>query len=238
MSADTNVLVSVVIPTFNRARYLPDALNSVARQGVEGIETIVVDDGSTDETEAVVAAYGSAVRYVRQPHHGAAAARNTGVALATGRFISFLDSDDIWMPAKTRAELAVFAAEPAVDAVISDSERWRENALVCPSWLADRGFVAADEGPVPLHPIQHLKTGKIFATCSLILRRAAVDRLGFPPFDTTLETHEDWDFAVRMYHACSIVVLPRVLAQVRRFDDGSRVGRPLPGTDTRPRSSR
>ena len=102
MSADTNVLVSVVIPTFNRARYLPDALDSVARQGVEGIETIVVDDGSTDETEAVVAAYGSAVRYVRQPHHGAAAARNTGVALATGRFISFLDSDDIWMPAKTR----------------------------------------------------------------------------------------------------------------------------------------
>ncbi len=87
---------------------------------------------------------------------------------------------------------------------------------------------------MPLHPIQHLKTGKIFATCSLILRRAALDRLGFPPFDTTLETHEDWDFAVRMYHACSIVVLPRVLAQVRRFDDGSRVGRPLPGTEYPP----
>ena len=140
----------MIVPTFNRAKYLPDALDSVLRQGIDGLETIVVDDGSTDETEAVVAPYGSAVHYVRHEHRGAAAARNAGVALATGRFISFLDSDDVWMAGKTKTELAVFDEHPAVDAVISDSERWRENKLVCSSWLADRGLFVSGETPVPL----------------------------------------------------------------------------------------
>jgi hypothetical protein len=87
---------------------------------------------------------------------------------------------------------------------------------------------------VPLAPIPHLRTGKIFATCSLTISRVALERLGYPPFDTSLETHEDLDFAMRMYHACSILVLPKTLAQVRRFDDGSRIGRPLPGTEYTP----
>jgi glycosyltransferase involved in cell wall biosynthesis len=227
-------IVSVIVPTFNRAKYLPDALDSVLRQGIDGVETIVVDDGSTDDTEAVVAPYGSAVHYVRREHRGAAAARNTAIALARGRFISFLDSDDVWLADKTENELAAFEQYPGVDVVISDSERWRENKLVCSSWLADRGLVVSGEAPVSLAPIPHLRTGKIFATCSLTIRRAALERLGHPPFDTSLETHEDLDFAVRMYHGCSILVLPKTLAQVRRFDDGSRIGRPLPGTGCPP----
>jgi glycosyltransferase involved in cell wall biosynthesis len=228
---DPPAIVSVIVPTFNRARYLPDALDSVLQQGIDGMETIVVDDGSTDDTEIAVAGYGSAVTYVRQTHQGAAAARNTGVARATGRFISFLDSDDVWMPGKTQIELALFEQNPGIDAMISDSERWRENTLVCSSWLEDRGLVVSGESPVPLHPTSHLKAGKVFATCSLTIRRAALDRLGHPPFDTSLETHEDMDFAVRMYRCCSILVLPQTLARVRRFDDGSRAGRPVPGTE-------
>jgi glycosyltransferase involved in cell wall biosynthesis len=231
---DGRPLVSVVVPTFNRAKVLRDALDSIARQDVSNVETIVVDDGSTDDTEAVVASCGHAVQYVRQPHRGAAAARNTGVAHATGRFIAFLDSDDVWLPGKMHAELAVFEANSGVDAVISDSERWREHELVCTSWLADRGLVVFGDEPLPLEPIPHLKAGKIFATCSLTIRREALDRIGHPPFDTSLETHEDMDFAVRMYHCCSIMVLPRTLSRVRRFSDGTRDGRPLPGTDYPP----
>ena len=105
---------------------------------------------------------------------------------------------------------------------------------MCSSWLADRGLVVSGEAPVPLAPTSHLRTGKIFATCSLTIRRAALERLGYPPFDTSLETHEDLDFALRMYHGCSILVLPKTLALVRRFDDGSRIGRPLPGTEYPP----
>jgi glycosyltransferase involved in cell wall biosynthesis len=225
--------VSIVIPTFNRARYLPDALDSVFRQDVDAMQAIVIDDGSTDDTESVIAAYGRGVQYVRQKHQGAAAARNAGVALATGAFISFLDSDDVWMPGKTKAELAVFDENPGADAVISDSERWLGGKLVCSSWLADRGLVVTSEAPIPLQ-VPHLEKGKIFATCSLIVRRRALERLGLPLFDTSFETHEDLDFAIRMQHCCSIMVLPKTLAQVRRFDDGSRVGRPLPGTEYPP----
>jgi glycosyltransferase involved in cell wall biosynthesis len=232
---DGRPLVSVIVPTFNRATVLRDALESVVRQDVPHVETIVVDDGSTDGTAAVVASWPQAVHYVRQPHRGAAAARNAGVARATGRFIAFLDSDDVWLPGKMQAELAVFEANAGVDAVISDSERWREHALVCASWLADRGLTIRGDGAVPLEPMPHLKAGKIFATCSLTIRREALERIGHPPFDPSLETHEDMDFAVRMYHYCSIMVLPRTLSQVRRFDDGTRAGRPLPGTDYPPR---
>jgi glycosyltransferase involved in cell wall biosynthesis len=233
MTEASRPIVSIVIPTFNRARYLPDALDSIFRQDVDAVQTIVVDDGSTDDTESVIAAYGRCVRYVRQTHQGTASARNAGVALATGSFVSFLDSDDVWLPGKTKAELAIFENNPAVDAVISDSERWRDNKLVCSSWLADRGLVVSGETPIPLE-VPHLEKGKIFATCSLTVRRPALARLGLPLFDTSLETHEDLDFAIRMQHCCSVIVLPKLLSQVRRFDDGSRVGRPLPGTEYPP----
>src|SRR5262249_12424560 len=179
-------MVSVVIPTFNRARVLPDALDSVFAQRIDAVQPIVIDDGSTDDTESVVAAYGRGVHYVRQTHRGAASARNAGVGLATGRFVSFLDSDDVWMPGKTAIELAVFDQNPRVDAVISDSERWRDNAMVCSSWLADRGVIVSGDAPTPLLTA-HLQKGKTFATCSLTITRDALARLGAPLFDTTLE---------------------------------------------------
>jgi len=232
--SDTNrPTVSIVIPTFNRAHCLTDAVDSIFAQDVDEVQPIVVDDGSTDDTERVIGNYGRRVQYVKQPHRGAAAARNLGVAHATGRFVSFLDSDDVWMPGKTKTELAVFDRHPDVDAVISDSERWRDHALVCSSWLADRGVVLTGDSPTPML-VTHLEKGKTFATCSLTIRRDALARLGAPLFDTTLETHEDLDFAIRMQRCCSIMIVPKTLAQVRRFNDGSRVGRPLPGTEYPP----
>jgi len=233
MSETTRPTLSIIIPTFNRARYLPDALDSIFAQGVDRVDPIVVDDGSTDATESVVARYGHSVRYVRQPNRGTAAARNAGLALATGRFIAFLDSDDVWLPGKATEELEILEHDPSVDAVISDSERWLGTTLVCSSWLADRGLVATSDQPMRLLPV-HLQKGKIFATCSLTIRPTVLERLSLPLFDTSLATHEDLDFAIRMQHSCSIVVLPRVLARVRRFDDGSRIGRPVPGTEYPP----
>src|SRR5215471_14162103 len=111
--------VSVILPTFNRARFLPDALESIFVQGLPNVQVVVVDDGSTDDTEEVVAAYGKRVQYVRQENGGPAAARNTGLSLAKGSFISFLDSDDIWLPGKMNAELSAFEDAPWADAIIS-----------------------------------------------------------------------------------------------------------------------
>ncbi len=87
---------SVVIPTYNRARLIERALRCVVEQSVHPAEIIVVDDGSTDQTADVVAGFGPAVKYLQQQHGGPSRARNHGVANATGEWIAFLDSDDLW----------------------------------------------------------------------------------------------------------------------------------------------
>ena len=112
-------LVSVVLPTFNRARFLRDAFGSIARQTWRGWELIVVDDGSTDDTRELVdtltADIRQSVRYVYQANRGAYAARNTGLDLAAGDYVAFFDSDDLWMPQYLERLVAALEAEPSVD---------------------------------------------------------------------------------------------------------------------------
>ena len=107
-------IVSVVIPTFNRAHLIMRALQSVLTQTFTAWETIVVDDGSTDDTETVVLSLGdSRIRYCRQPENrGPAAARNRGMREAKGEFIAFLDSDDEWFPDKLELQVARFRELP------------------------------------------------------------------------------------------------------------------------------
>ena len=90
-------LVSVIVPVWNGAAYLDAALQSVWRQGVADLQLIVVDDGSTDDTADLIASYGTAVTPIYQPNKGPAAARNVGLQLATGKFVAFLDTDDVWV---------------------------------------------------------------------------------------------------------------------------------------------
>lgn len=92
------MLFSVIIPTFNRAALLGDALQSVFAQRFSDFEVIVVDDGSRDDTETVLARYGGRLTVVRQANGGPGAARNAGAAVANGRYLAFLDSDDLWFP--------------------------------------------------------------------------------------------------------------------------------------------
>lgn len=218
-----SVLISVVIPAYNRARTLGDALESVFAQDIDRVEVIVVDDGSTDDTHQVMAGLGDPrVRYVHQRRQGAGAARNRGLDLAAGTFVAFLDSDDVWLPGKLAAELALFDEYPHVDAVISDSEFWSEGKLVAGSRFRLFGVelpAGRDVCFVPdLAPLWIEKS--LFSTCCLTLRRSALARIG--PFDATLRSHEDWELELRIYHVCQVAVLPAVTARVRRYDDGTR----------------
>lgn len=90
--------ISIVIPTYNSARFIGDALNSVIAQKIDNLETIVVDDGSSDNTREVVKSFGKEIKYLWQENRGAAAARNVGIKAAGGEWIAFLDSDDCWDP--------------------------------------------------------------------------------------------------------------------------------------------
>ena len=104
--------VSVVIPTYNRAGTVGRAIASALAQTDQDREIIVVDDGSTDATAAVVARLGDAVRYVRQENRGVAAARNRGIREARGAYVAFLDSDDEWLPEKLDRQVTVLEREP------------------------------------------------------------------------------------------------------------------------------
>jgi GT2 family glycosyltransferase len=118
-------LVSVVIPTYNRAYCVAKTIDTALAQTHRQVEIVLVDDGSTDGTAQLIAdRYGSdpRVRYIRQENAGVSTARNTGFAHARGEFVALLDSDDLWFPHKLAAQLAVFRAHPEVGMVWSDME--------------------------------------------------------------------------------------------------------------------
>jgi glycosyltransferase involved in cell wall biosynthesis len=112
--------VSVIIPTFNRAKLVCEAVDSVLAQTFREIEIIVIDDGSTDDTESALRKYGSRIRYVKQENRGLNAARHRGLEIATGDYVGLLDSDDMWCPFKAALDAALLDANPDAALVFSD----------------------------------------------------------------------------------------------------------------------
>ena len=122
----TPPLVSCILPVYNGAAHLRDALESVLAQQYAPIEIVAVDDGSTDESPAILAACGSRVRVIRQPNGGPAAARNAGIHAARGELIAFLDQDDRWHPRKLARQVAHLQANPQLDVVVAHVESFWE----------------------------------------------------------------------------------------------------------------
>lgn len=227
-----NPLLSVVIPTWNRAQLVCDAINSALAQGE--LEVIVVDDASTDATvPRLEAEFGTRIRLLRLEHRrGAGGARNAGARLARGEFVAFLDSDDVWLPGKFEAELRVFAQFPFAEVVVSDSQNFFEGEPDGSSRFAQNGLLEATDGEVRAADDCHwLWTNSMNTahTCSITVRHEALLRLGERLFAEDLVCCEDWEFQMRLYHSCRVVVLPQVWSHVRRFNDDSRLGRAVPG---------
>lgn len=114
--------VSVVIPAYNSAALLPETFEGVRRQTFTDFETVVVDDGSTDETAEVVRRYAPSIRYVCQENQGPAAARNTGASLARGEFIAFCDHDDVWNDQHLERLMACFVEHPQAAMCFDNAE--------------------------------------------------------------------------------------------------------------------
>jgi glycosyltransferase involved in cell wall biosynthesis len=178
--------VSVIIPTYNRARVLKQAIDSVLAQDFHDFEIVVVDDGSTDSTPEILESY-QQICVVRQGHRGVSAARNAGIAWAAGSLIAFLDSDDVWLAEKLSTQVAFFNTHP--------------NALICQTeeiWIKN-GIRA---NPKKRHK-KH--SGMIFERClelcivspsAVMMRRCLFDEIG--GFDETLPVCEDYDLWLRV----------------------------------------
>ena len=107
-------LVSTIIPCFNRAEVVGDAIESALTQDWQNHEIIVVDDGSTDETADICQRFGTSIVFVKQENRGVSGARNRGLYLAKGEFVAFLDSDDMWLPGKLSAQMECLLSDSAI----------------------------------------------------------------------------------------------------------------------------
>jgi glycosyltransferase involved in cell wall biosynthesis len=227
-------LLSVVIPAWNRAQLVCDAVNSALAQRAGEVEVIVVDDASTDATvPRLDAEFGEGIRLLRLDQgRGAGGARNAGARLARGEFVGFLDSDDLWLPGKFDAELEVFARFPEAEVLVSDSQNFFAEEADGSTRFAQNGLLDATQGEVRrADECCWLWTNSMNTahTCSITVRRAALAKLGKRLFAEDLVCCEDWEFQMRLYYACRVAVLPQVWSHVRRFDDESRAGRAVPG---------
>jgi len=109
--------ISVIIPVYNGAAFISEAIESVLSQSHQAMEIVVIDDGSTDETASIVRQFDSPVRYHYQTNGGTGVARNNGIRIATGRFLAFLDADDLWTKDKLARQVALFQQDPNLDLV-------------------------------------------------------------------------------------------------------------------------
>lgn len=188
METRTEPLISVVIPAYNAAHLIEDALQSVFAQTYQPREIIVVDDGSCDDTVAVVRRHVEFVKLVRQRNAGAASARNTGIEHATGDWIAFLDADDTWVPTKLERQAAFIASHPEV-------------ILVYSGFLMDDGKGLIREIP-PFPPAKlwpALRYRSPILPSSVVVQKSALLRVG--GFDAMLPQAEDWDLTFRLFRA-------------------------------------
>lgn len=193
-------LISCIIPVYNGERYLDETLDSVFAQTYSPLEVIVVDDGSTDGTPAVIERRAEDINYIRQENAGPATARNTGIAAAAAEYLAFIDADDLWLPDKLSRQMALFDANPALDVCVTKLQNF---------WIDE---LESDRERFKNHPISQELPGYGFPTS--LVRRRAFDILGL--IDESLHTGEDTDWFMRaMESPTPIELLPEVMVRRR-----------------------
>ncbi len=203
--------VSVIIPTWNRGRLVERAVKSALGQSYRNLEVIVVDDGSTDDTvHALLEIRDARLRVVERPHSGLpATGRNHGVALARGRYVAFLDSDDEWLGEKLDLQIAQLEAQPRLSLSYCDAfvevngERRGETLLQTSSMLEGRIF-----GPLVLE--------NFIPTSTVVARRSALRIAGGFDESTRLKTFEDYDLWLRIALRGEVGCVRRPLAVYHR----------------------
>jgi glycosyltransferase involved in cell wall biosynthesis len=203
-------LASVLIPTYNRAQYLKEAIRSVQDQTFQDLEIIVIDDGSTDNTREVIKEISSPeIKYLYQENRGAGAARNAGIRASSGKWIAFLDADDIWMPSKLELQIQALIDHPRARAAYCDmyffgaiDSNFPETYFRSLKWTAPRGRV-----------LDKMAVKSFGIPSTLVVYRDAFTKIGL--FDENLPYCDDYDMLLRLAANFEFEVVPFPLIKYR-----------------------
>ena len=198
-------IVSVIIPTYNRAHLIGKAINSVLSQTYQDFEIIVVDDGSTDNTREIIRSFKEKrVKYIKKykKNRGISVARNIGIKVARGKYIALLDSDDEWLPEKLNKQIKVLQSEsPEVGVVCS----WSYNIDEKGNYISKRCLPKKDG-----YIYEDLLSTNPISVPTMLIRKECFNRVGL--FDDLLNAQEDWDMWIRIakYYRFALIKIPLV----------------------------
>jgi glycosyltransferase involved in cell wall biosynthesis len=212
-SSSAKPRISVIIPTYNSARYLGEAVASVLAQTYRPHDIIVVDDGSTDPTCEVLAPYMDQINYICQPNRGLSAARNRGLAAAVGELFAFLDADDVWLPTKLERQVHCLAQHPKA-------------GLVYTNYLILHGDTGRRSVRPPLPSCQGYCYPQVFLVnpvlpSSVIIRRECLNYVGVFDEHINRPTTQDFDLWLRVARYFEFAYIPDPLFLYRRHANNS-----------------
>lgn len=200
-------LVSVIIPNYNYASYICEAVDSALDQTYGNIEVVVVDDGSNDNSREILAGYGDKIAVILQPNAGVSAARNTGVKHSSGKFIAFLDADDVWLPKKIERQVELFESERDLGLVHVGVEEFDTERNISKTRLDGMSGHVSHELLLFERPVV------LGGGSGLMTTRAVFDEVG--GFDLELQTSADWDLFYRIGRRYRLGLVPEVLLRYR-----------------------
>ncbi len=220
--------VSVIIPTYNRAKYIAECVESVLAQTYPPAEILIMDDGSTDDTRDALAFYEDPrIRYLALPHRGSAAARNEGLALASCDYLAFLDSDDLWRHTMLEKQLTMLAEDESLVCSFTNFARFSDN----PRRIINEQFTFCSEFAHIMGDLRRKNDGLVlnadafttfirfhefpaYLQCT-VFRRSIISDMRM---NESLRIGEDTDFIMRAFMRGRVALLPEVLADIRRHD--------------------
>jgi len=206
-------LVSVIIPTYNSAKFISDSVSNVTSQTYPNIEILIIDDGSTDNTEAIVRALPGPIRYIKQVNSGPSAARNHGIRQSNGKYIAFLDVDDGWEPSKIKNQVVFFENDKSLSIVATGYVRC--DADLSPIETVSLEVPSKNKGIIPFRVL--LERNQLL-TSSIMVKKQTLDECG--SFDDKIRFGEDWDLWVRTAQLGRIGYIQTPLAKYRAHGGG------------------
>jgi len=203
--------VSVVMPVFNRERFVGEAVQSILSQTFANLELIVVDDGSTDRTSEILRSFADPrLHVIRQENRGIGAAMNTGLRAVRGEYVARLDSDDVWLPDMLEAQLRVLEAHPHAGLVYARAQGMEHDGTPHHStWGIPQRY--------PDDSLRSMLYGDCTCNITIVARRACFERGGL--YDESLATGEDWDLWLRVARHYPFAFNDRVVARFRWHED-------------------